>query len=437
MALTPEQIAQYRAYINRQYGGNVGSASDGYKYHAYGTDPSATGFNFDNGDFKSAFIDNTNTTGLSGRDIGARVFGAGQALGLSDADLAQVLGVKDYEINDAQALFSPDQLSSYGRTFMADNPGYGDASLVRDSVDTSGTQTLRRSAGDPSLAGYGGGGGNAYLGLDPHGRDGHGAGSGPGGTGPFPGMTTLPMTDYSPGPAPQLQQYSANPYLTQQLKNVGDQITRQFNEQVIPGIRDNFVSSGTYGGAKQGVAEGLAARGAAEAMQTAGTNLLYGDYTNAQNRYLQQYGMDQQYGLGQGQLQNNRYAANQGYNLGQGQLGLGYTNAANTLTLGQGALDNQATQIGNQYALGNQGQMLDFYTQQRGLDQSGTALGATLFGQGVSGPWGSLTSAGNILNGASGQNTNINIGGDSGGGWQGALGGGIAGAGWGHQMGWW
>jgi hypothetical protein len=77
-----------------------------------------------------------------------------------------------------------------------------------------------------------------------------------------------------------------------------------------------------------------------------------------------------------------------------------------------------------------------FYTANRGLDQSGAALGANLFGLANSGDWSGLNNANGIYSQYSGFG-NTNTSAQQGGGWQSGLGGAIGGATLGRTMGWW
>jgi hypothetical protein len=181
----------------------------------------------------------------------------------------------------------------------------------------------------------------------------------------------------------------SNPYLGQMADAITGRFNNNLSRNILPGIRSEYRAMGGQGGSRQGIAEGLAIgesnRGLADALSGA----YFGDWTNQQNRNLQRYGMDQNYNLGMGQL-----------------------------------------------ALGNQGQMLNFYGQQRGQDLQQIGLGAQLYGLGQQGPWGGLGQASNIYGNIGGQNTNVNLGGQ-GGGWQGALGGALAGGQLGRNFGWW
>ncbi len=67
-----------------------------------------------------------------------------------------------------------------------------------------------------------------------------------------------------------------NPYVGAQADVIQDRLSRQFNEQLLPGIQEGAIKAGQLGGTRQGVAEGIAARGVSEAAGQALANL-YGD----------------------------------------------------------------------------------------------------------------------------------------------------------------
>jgi hypothetical protein len=125
--------------------------------------------------------------------------------------------------------------------------------------------------------------------------------------------------------------FGANPYVAQQAQNLQATSNQNLSQNVMPGIGHGAVSAGQYGGSRQGIAEGIAAGNAQAGVNTAQANL----YSNS-------YNIDQ----------NN-------------------------------ALQNR--QLDNQYALTNQGQMQQFYTQNRQLDQSGATAGANLYNSGNTG----------------------------------------------------
>lgn len=122
-----------------------------------------------------------------------------------------------------------------------------------------------------------------------------------GGIQPYPGQTyvpTDPMQDYAqnlnlayaqqsmPGQVGQAQNalsqmltapdVANNQYIGGVADVIQNRLGRQFQEQLMPRIGSNAVAAGQYGGSRQGVAEGLAARGVFEATGDALAQL-YGD----------------------------------------------------------------------------------------------------------------------------------------------------------------
>lgn len=209
--------------------------------------------------------------------------------------------------------------------------------------------------------------------------------------GPFP--TAQQPTPAAPAQPPMPSgvagsTYQSNPWMT----SVADDMQRRTMQGLGEGfnmIRSNSAGVGGLGGSRQGVAEGVMGRGAFDSLQGNLAGLFGSDWTNSQNRNLTRYGMDQNYSLGLGGLDNQRYGMDQ-----------------------------------------------NFYTQQRGQDLQQIGLGANLYGLGQQGGWGGLNNAGSIYGGVAGNNTTLNVGGQSGG-WQGLLGGAMTGASMGRQMGWW
>lgn len=103
------------------------------------------------------------------------------------------------------------------------------------------------------------------------------------------------------------------------LANANRRLGEQFNEQVLPGIRGGAMAAGQYGGSRQGVAEGLAARGLGYAMGDMAANM----YNNAFNTAQQQ-----RYGTA-----NNLAGLGVQYDLGLRNYDLGLRN--NDLGFGQ------------------------------------------------------------------------------------------------------
>lgn len=77
---------------------------------------------------------------------------------------------------------------------------------------------------------------------------------------------------------------NSNPYLQQNISDANSLIARDFNENIMPSIGQGAQGAGQYGSSRQGIAEGIAGRGAAEAM-TRNTNQMmnqaYGTGLNA------------------------------------------------------------------------------------------------------------------------------------------------------------
>lgn len=73
----------------------------------------------------------------------------------------------------------------------------------------------------------------------------------------------------------QLETFSQfnNPYLQQNIGNLGQNLGRQFREQVLPGIGSNAQLAGQRGSSRQGIAEGLAADAMLQQFQQGATAL--------------------------------------------------------------------------------------------------------------------------------------------------------------------
>lgn len=85
---------------------------------------------------------------------------------------------------------------------------------------------------------------------------------------------------------------NTNPYLGGMADDIGRR-TQQLLGTSLNGIAGNSVGTGGLGGARQGVAQGSAIKGAADSLQGNLANLYGTQYSNDQNRALTQYGMDQ------------------------------------------------------------------------------------------------------------------------------------------------
>lgn len=135
-----------------------------------------------------------------------------------------------------------------------------------------------------------------------------------------------------------------NPYLQQQANAITGQMTRNLQENVMPGIRSDSVLSGQYGGSRQGIAEGLAASRMNQDLAPALTNLFGGAYENAQQRMFGTANAlnDQAY-------QNATNNANRNVGVQQFNANLGLQNNQQQMMQNQGNLNNrmQAFNMGN------------------------------------------------------------------------------------------
>ena len=217
---------------------------------------------------------------------------------------------------------------------------------------------------------------------------------------------TMPQS--APVSSAGLNSYSQNPY----LKDMGQGLQQQFNDNLtrntLPALRGGASMAGQYGGSRQGIAEGLAAAGSNTGAANAITSMYGQDYGQQMSRNLQQYQGDPQFALG------NRGAD------------LGFMNSDRNYSLGQGA-----------QALQGQNQAMNFYSTQRGQDQSGAALGASLYDRGINGPWNPISNANGILAPYAGNGTTTTNSGSGGTNWQQVAAGLGGGAQFGKSMGWW
>lgn len=165
-----------------------------------------------------------------------------------------------------------------------------------------------------------------------------------------------------------------NPYLDQ----IAGDVTRRSNEalqQGLQGIRSNAVGVGGLGGSRQGVAEGLAIKGANDSLSGNLASLYGMDYTNQQNRDLQRYGIDTNAAISNKNADYGFYTANRGLDQSGMRLGADLYNLGNSGTLGQGqAVTNLGTtqQQAPWTVINNANQNISPYTGY-GLSTSGTA----------------------------------------------------------------
>lgn len=120
---------------------------------------------------------------------------------------------------------------------------------------------------------------------------------------------------------------SSNPYFQGALESAIRPVAQQFNEQVMPGIRRNAIAAGQAGGSRQGIAEGIAGRGFADAIGDIATNM--GNQAYGQGLQAMQAGG----GLASGLLDQGLGAAGNAAQLGLGLYGQGLDSAGRASAL--------------------------------------------------------------------------------------------------------
>lgn len=201
-------------------------------------------------------------------------------------------------------------------------------------VDNTGAAVNAYGAGGQSTGGVNGSaiapGFEGYNPSQPGGQLGGSYGGAPQGGNPY-------LSQQNSGSSQQ-SAYGQAPWVNQTAQALTAQSNQNLMQNVMPQIRSGAQSAGQYGGSRQAIAEGVAAGNAQTGLNSALASL----YGNA-------YGQDQNASLQNKSLDNS-------YNLGLGNL-----------------------------SLTNQGQMQNFYTQQRGQDLQGVTAGANLYNSGNQG----------------------------------------------------
>jgi hypothetical protein len=145
----------------------------------------------------------------------------------------------------------------------------------------------------------------------------------------------------------------SNPYIGAYGNAITNQVTQNLQRNILPNIGGGAMAAGGYGGSRQGVVEANALNDANQGLSNALAGAYSSDWNNQQGRNLQQYGMDQSYNLGLGNLglnnqnsQNNFYTAQRGQDLQQMGLGSQLAQSANQGYLNQGS---GVYDVGSQY----------------------------------------------------------------------------------------
>ena len=138
-----------------------------------------------------------------------------------------------------------------------------------------------------------------------------------------------------------------NPYLDQQAAAITGQLTRNLNENVMPGLRSEALASGQYGGSRQGIAEGLAASRLNQDLAPALTNLYGTAFENAQQRkfgtasQLNDQALQNAVGNANRQFSGNQFNASNNLANQQFNANLGLQNNAQQMQRNQANLNNR------------------------------------------------------------------------------------------------
>lgn len=84
---------------------------------------------------------------------------------------------------------------------------------------------------------------------------------------------------------------ASNPNLQGAIDASTRPIVQNYQESILPGIRNDAISSGNFGGSRQGVAEGIAARGVSNAVGDTASKLVQGQYGTNVDAQLKAMGL--------------------------------------------------------------------------------------------------------------------------------------------------
>lgn len=254
--------------------------------------------------------------------------------------------------------------------------------------------------------------------------------------------------------------FRSNPYINGMVGDIRNQTNDLLGDALL-GIQGNSVASGGLGGSRQGIAQGTALAKGADYLSGNVANLLGGLYENEENRILQKYQADQGFYGQQRQQdidlrgqQQDFYNAQRGQDIAlRGQQQDFYnTQRGQDIALRGQQQDFYTQQRGQDLA--RRGQNLDawnsnanralqqynmdqgFYTAQRGQDLAQYGLGGNMIQQGLNTQWLPMQNAASVYSPFTGFGSTTNSS-QQGGGWQGALGGGLGVLGLGSQLNWW
>ena len=257
-----------------------------------------------NANIASFFFANTSNPGA--------IADAMKTYGVSAADLSNaVAGQNGVSANDVQ-----NYVARIG-TQTGNGAGFGGntSSQQQRYTDWNSEAQAREQQRQQLLAGVSGGGGGGSAGTTNQQQMNLGMGSG-----------------------------QSNPYIGAYGNAITNQVTQNLQRNILPNISSSAMAAGGFGGSRQGVVEANALNDANQGLSNALAGAYSQDWNNQQGRNLQQYGMDQSYNLGLGNLglnaqnsQNNFYTAQRGQDLQAAGLGAQLSQMANQGYLNQGS----------------------------------------------------------------------------------------------------
>jgi hypothetical protein len=148
----------------------------------------------------------------------------------------------------------------------------------------------------------------------------------------------------------QLSGQVNNPYLDQQIAGIANDLGSNLDNYILPQVRSAAESSGQYGGSRQGIAEGLAAKAETQQLANQAANLRSSAYQQAQG--LQGAAANNLSGQA---LNNSQFNSTGGLNASTVNANLGQNNSQFNANLGQGSSQFNANlgQTNNQFNASN------------------------------------------------------------------------------------
>lgn len=170
---------------------------------------------------------------------------------------------------------------------------------------------------------------------------------------------------------------STNQYVSNAIDSAIRPVTQQFQEQVMPAIKSGAIDAGQMGSSRQGIAEGIAARGYQDTVGDISSNMMNSAYNQGLSA-MQAGGQ-----LGQSMVGQALGAGLNAGQLGQNMLNSGIAAAGTSGSLGQGMVNSALGALGQSGSLGAQlgGQAGSLYSGIAGAGNSMLGTGITGMGQ--------------------------------------------------------